>query len=210
VLDVNLAGEYSFPVAAALDGRNMPYVFLTGYDVDGVFPSEYRSVARISKPFRFSDAAPMLAAHFGPRLGAQAKAGDADHYRFELTVDTRWRDIRRANKVCCAVIAARRCGRCSRVFTKSEGRSEEVRGFLYAHARASWTRSESLLANWRRPLDELQKFPLRHSSLQIGCRSLREFDDLCLAALRFESFEASPLRRRAIEDLTDSRASRRL
>lgn len=79
VLDVNLAGEPSFPVAAALDARNIPYVFLTGYDDDGAFPPEYRNVVRISKPFRSSDIAPMLAGYFGPR-GTGSKSSPTDAY----------------------------------------------------------------------------------------------------------------------------------
>lgn len=67
VLDVNLAGELSFPVAAALDARNIPYVFLTGYDDDRDFPPEYRNSIRVSKPFRSSEIAPMLAGYFGWR-----------------------------------------------------------------------------------------------------------------------------------------------
>lgn len=67
VLDVNLEGELSFPVAAALDARNIPYVFLTGYDDDNAFPPEYRDSARLSKPFRSSEIAAMLAGYFSRR-----------------------------------------------------------------------------------------------------------------------------------------------
>ena len=75
VLDVNLAGELSFPVAAALAARNIPYVFLTGYDDDAAFPPEYRNIVRIAKPFRSSDLAPMLAGYLGGRReGVEAKA----------------------------------------------------------------------------------------------------------------------------------------
>ena len=79
VLDVNLAGEPSFPVAATLDARNIPYVFLTGYDDDGAFPPEYRNVVRISKPFRSSDIAPMLTGYFSPR-GTGSKSSPTDAY----------------------------------------------------------------------------------------------------------------------------------
>jgi CheY-like chemotaxis protein len=39
LLDVNLAGEQSFPVAAELIRRDIPFIFLTGYDKN-VFPPE--------------------------------------------------------------------------------------------------------------------------------------------------------------------------
>jgi DNA-binding response OmpR family regulator len=55
VLDVNLAGELSFPIAAALGARHVPYVFLTGYDDDTIFPREFRGVPRLGKPFRNRD-----------------------------------------------------------------------------------------------------------------------------------------------------------
>lgn len=50
VLDLNLFGEFCFPVAAALDERDVPYLFLTGYDTKHVIPPEYRSIRRLSKP----------------------------------------------------------------------------------------------------------------------------------------------------------------
>lgn len=51
MLDVNLAGEPCFPVAAALAARGIPFIFLTGYDDAGVFPARYREVPRLAKPF---------------------------------------------------------------------------------------------------------------------------------------------------------------
>src|SRR5262249_11768864 len=50
LLDVNLAGEPSFPIAAALGARGVPFAFLTGYG-DGGFPAEYRGAPRLAKPF---------------------------------------------------------------------------------------------------------------------------------------------------------------
>src|SRR5690606_31924535 len=50
VLDLNLYGEFCFPVAAALTERSVPYLFLTGYDTKHVIPAEYRSIRRLSKP----------------------------------------------------------------------------------------------------------------------------------------------------------------
>ncbi|MBN8909400.1 MAG: response regulator, partial [Rhodospirillales bacterium] len=49
-LDVNLAGEHSFPIADVLTERGIPFAFLTGYG-DGIIPPQYQSVPRLSKPF---------------------------------------------------------------------------------------------------------------------------------------------------------------
>lgn len=50
VLDVNLAGERSFPIAELLASRGIPFLFLTGYDSATVFPDEFRHAPRLSKP----------------------------------------------------------------------------------------------------------------------------------------------------------------
>lgn len=50
VLDLNLFGEFCFPVADALARRDVPYLFLTAYDTKHVIPPEYRSIRRLSKP----------------------------------------------------------------------------------------------------------------------------------------------------------------
>jgi len=49
VLDINLRGELSFPVAAALIEQDIPFLFLTGYD-DLVVPPQYRAMRRLEKP----------------------------------------------------------------------------------------------------------------------------------------------------------------
>jgi CheY-like chemotaxis protein len=50
VLDVNLAGERSFPIAQVLAARGIPFLFLTGYDSATVFPDEFQHAPRLSKP----------------------------------------------------------------------------------------------------------------------------------------------------------------
>lgn len=50
VLDVNLAGERSFPIAEVLASRGIPFLFLTGYDGATVFPDEFQQAPRLSKP----------------------------------------------------------------------------------------------------------------------------------------------------------------
>ncbi|WP_027168578.1 response regulator [Mesorhizobium sp. WSM3224] len=51
VLDVNLHGERSFPLAEHLVTLGVPFVFLTGYDSTTVFPDRFQDSPRLSKPF---------------------------------------------------------------------------------------------------------------------------------------------------------------
>jgi CheY-like chemotaxis protein len=50
ILDVNLMGHHSYPVAALLKARNIPFVFATGYGRAGL-PPELEDLALLSKPF---------------------------------------------------------------------------------------------------------------------------------------------------------------
>ena len=50
ILDVNLAGEPSYPVAEALGRRGVPFLFLTGYGSAGVEPA-FRDRPVLQKPF---------------------------------------------------------------------------------------------------------------------------------------------------------------
>jgi DNA-binding response OmpR family regulator len=50
LLDVNIRGEMSFAVADALLQRNVPFIFLTGYDADAL-PMRLRQLPRVSKPY---------------------------------------------------------------------------------------------------------------------------------------------------------------
>ena len=54
VLDVNLNGQMSYPVADALAARGVPFVFSTGYDKDTLLDG-YRSVPVLQKPFHRSE-----------------------------------------------------------------------------------------------------------------------------------------------------------
>ena len=54
LLDVNLAGSQSFPVAAILRDRNIPFLFATGYGIKGII-EEFRSYPVLQKPFRAVD-----------------------------------------------------------------------------------------------------------------------------------------------------------
>ena len=56
VLDINLAGELSFPVAEVLRERGIPFMFASDYGSKGV-SDELRSAVRIQKPFLARDLA---------------------------------------------------------------------------------------------------------------------------------------------------------
>ena len=68
LLDVNLGGEPSFPLAAILRERHVPYVFLTGYDSPNIFPEEYRDAPRLGKPFHYQDLVDAVTAYLAPNL----------------------------------------------------------------------------------------------------------------------------------------------
>lgn len=50
ILDINLHGSRSYPIADALIGRSVPFVFATGYGFDAL-EEPYRSHRRCDKPF---------------------------------------------------------------------------------------------------------------------------------------------------------------
>jgi CheY-like chemotaxis protein len=50
MLDINLAGELSYPVADLLRARGVPFVFVTGYGTAGL-PERLRDAPVLGKPF---------------------------------------------------------------------------------------------------------------------------------------------------------------
>ncbi|OHV79297.1 response regulator [Rhizobium sp. LCM 4573] len=60
VLDVNLAGERSFSVAEILHKRQIPFIFSTGYGIEGL-PDEFGSHPIIGKPFSLVDLQQIIA-----------------------------------------------------------------------------------------------------------------------------------------------------
>jgi CheY-like chemotaxis protein len=64
MLDVNLAGERSFPVADVLAERGIPFVFATGYGLQGIEPG-YRDRPVLQKPFRAQQLAEAIMALAG-------------------------------------------------------------------------------------------------------------------------------------------------
>ncbi len=61
VLDVNLAGKHSYPVAHMLRQRNIPFVFATGYGA-AELTAELQDELVLSKPFHQAQLASILAA----------------------------------------------------------------------------------------------------------------------------------------------------
>ncbi len=51
VLDINLHGQRSYPIADKLAARGIAFVFTTGYD-GGALDEAYRGYPRCSKPFQ--------------------------------------------------------------------------------------------------------------------------------------------------------------
>ena len=54
LVDVNLGGTESFPVADALAARGIPFLFTTGYGALGL-PERYAQASVLQKPFRRQD-----------------------------------------------------------------------------------------------------------------------------------------------------------
>jgi CheY-like chemotaxis protein len=54
ILDVNINGEESYPIADALAARGIPFVFSTGYDKKSV-PAPYSDRPALQKPFQRHD-----------------------------------------------------------------------------------------------------------------------------------------------------------
>jgi len=54
VLDLNLGGARSYPVASAVNKHGIPIVFSTGYQ-DGDISDEWRDYPMINKPFQLSE-----------------------------------------------------------------------------------------------------------------------------------------------------------
>jgi CheY-like chemotaxis protein len=59
MLDVNLNGHKSYPVADALAARGVPFVFATGYSDHGT-REDYRDRPVLKKPFKYEELAEIL------------------------------------------------------------------------------------------------------------------------------------------------------
>jgi CheY-like chemotaxis protein len=65
VLDINLNGKLSFPVAEVLRERRIPFLFASGYGSRGLIEA-YKDAVRIQKPFRSRDLALAIERATGP------------------------------------------------------------------------------------------------------------------------------------------------
>jgi DNA-binding NtrC family response regulator len=61
VLDLNLNGTLSYPIAEVIRERGIPVIFATGYGADGV-PDRFRDCPTLQKPFSQQDFAEAVAA----------------------------------------------------------------------------------------------------------------------------------------------------
>lgn len=66
VLDVNLNGEMSYPIADALAERGVPFIFVTGYDKDRMLDG-YQSFPVLQKPFHRAELTDTLARLLAPK-----------------------------------------------------------------------------------------------------------------------------------------------
>jgi len=61
VLDINLSGTLSYPIAEVIRERGIPVIFATGYGADGLL-DKFRDCPTLQKPFSQQDFATALAA----------------------------------------------------------------------------------------------------------------------------------------------------
>ncbi len=50
ILDINIGGQFTYPVADILQARGVPVIFATGYGASAL-PERYRSTPTLHKPF---------------------------------------------------------------------------------------------------------------------------------------------------------------
>ena len=74
MLDINLDGEMSWPVALALRERGIPFVFSTGYNQTNILPPALVGTPVLSKPYRTEDAERMLRKLLLKRVEAKVPA----------------------------------------------------------------------------------------------------------------------------------------
>ncbi len=64
LLDINIAGEQSYPVAKELKSRGIPFVFLSGYGSRGL-SGEWIDSLMLAKPFAIEDLNARIATAMG-------------------------------------------------------------------------------------------------------------------------------------------------
>lgn len=73
LLDLNLAGQYTFPVADLLRERNIPFIIMSGYDA-GKLRADLAAEPQMAKPFEPEALEPMLIQIFCPRNAGRPAA----------------------------------------------------------------------------------------------------------------------------------------
>jgi CheY-like chemotaxis protein len=74
MLDINLDGEMSWPVALALQERGIPFAFSTGYNQTNILPPALVGTPVLSKPYRTEDVERMLRKLLLKRMEAEVAA----------------------------------------------------------------------------------------------------------------------------------------
>lgn len=80
ILDVNLAGYPSFPVAEILRERGIPFLFSTGYGQSGLSP-DFADQPLIGKPFSIKELQETIALVLGSASTWLQKSGDTRELR---------------------------------------------------------------------------------------------------------------------------------
>ncbi len=80
LLDVNLNGDSSMPVAAALKARSCPFAFTTGYGSNGV-DDAHRDMPVLTKPYALGDLEAMLGALADQLAGTSSMTSSVDSNR---------------------------------------------------------------------------------------------------------------------------------
>jgi CheY-like chemotaxis protein len=65
LLDVNLNGEESYPIAEELIALGIPFILMTGYGSPSI-PEQHRRRPRLTKPFGYQDLIDMMVMVFAP------------------------------------------------------------------------------------------------------------------------------------------------
>jgi DNA-binding response OmpR family regulator len=70
VLDVNLGGEWAWPLAELLKASGVPFLFATGYGRDGM-PADWQGSVVIQKPYRLQTLAGAVWSALGANAGPE-------------------------------------------------------------------------------------------------------------------------------------------
>ncbi len=65
ILDINLRGEHSGPVAEELEAKGAPFFFVTGYGSPELLPAHWRQRRKLYKPVKSSELRDEIRRRFG-------------------------------------------------------------------------------------------------------------------------------------------------